>query len=129
MKATLISIYLGGALHVGWAVFHLLFPKIFKWKTALASMDELNSRIYQVINLCLTFYFAVVAYLSFRFAPELLQPGLGRKLCTIFGAFWLLRLGLQFRFFRAAHPVSLILIVFFAFTMGAYFYPILHGVR
>jgi hypothetical protein len=129
MKATLISIYAGGALHVGWAVFHLLFPRIFKWKTALEPLDQINARIYQVLNLCLTFYFVVAAYISFRFGPELLQPGLGTKLCAVFGAFWLLRLGLQFRFFRAAHPVSLLLIVLFALTMGTYFYPLMHGVH
>jgi hypothetical protein len=129
MKATLLSIYFGGALHVGWAVFHLLFPRIFKWSKALEPLDPINARIYQVLNICLTFWFVVAAYISFRFGEELLKPGLGAKLCVIFGAFWLLRLGLQFRFFRATQPVSLLLIVLFALTMATYFYPLMHGVH
>ena len=128
-RAPLYSLYLGGALHLGWAVFHLFFPRVFAWSKALAGLDPVNRAIVPVLNLCLTFYFFSAGYLSLVFAPELLSGPLGRKLIAIFTAFWLLRLGLQFRFFRAAHPVSLLLIALFALTAGAYAYPLLHGVR
>lgn len=64
MDKALYFIYAGGVLHIGWAVFHLLFPRIFKWGSALEPLDTVNRSIYQVINLCLTFYFAAAAYLS-----------------------------------------------------------------
>jgi len=128
-QAHLYSLYAGGALHVGWAVFHVFFPRIFKWREALSSLDLVNRGIYQILNLCLTFYFVAAAYLSVVFGPELLSSALGRKLITIMGAFWLLRLGLQFRFFRATHPVSLLLSLLFALTAGTYFYPLMQGVH
>jgi hypothetical protein len=123
------SLYAGGALHAGWAVFHLFFPRLFGWRRALAGWDPVNRGVYQVLNLCLTFYFAAASYLSLAFAPELLQDGLGRKLTAVFGAFWLLRLALQFRFFQAAQPVSLLLSLMFAVTSGAYLYPLMQGAR
>ncbi|MEW5913172.1 MAG: hypothetical protein AB1814_11495 [Thermodesulfobacteriota bacterium] len=129
MSKALIFIYAGGALHAGWAVFHLFFPRIFQWPQRLASLDSVNRSIMQVLNLCLAFYFAVAAYLSLAFAPELLASGLGKKLLAIFTAFWLLRLALQFRFFRAVHPASLVLILFFALTLVAYGYPLLQAGR
>lgn len=128
-QTALYSLYLGGGLHLAWAVFHLFFPRIFAWNKALADLDPVNRGITQVLNLCLTFYFVAAGYLSLVFAPELLTSALGHKLIAIFTAFWLLRLGLQFRFFRAVHPISLLLIALFALTAGAYAYPLLHGAR
>lgn len=128
-KAHLYSLYAGGVLHAGWAVFHLFFPRIFKWSEALAQLDIINRNIYQVLNLCLAFFFVAAAYLSLGFGPELLSSVLGRKIIAILGAFWLLRLGLQFRFFKAVHPLSFLLSLLFALTAGVYFYPLMQGVR
>ena len=75
-------------------------------------------------NLCLTFYFAVAAYLTLVYSSELLGTPLGRKLVAVFAAFWLLRLALQQRFFRMVHPASLLISVAFLLTMLAYGIPL-----
>ncbi|MBU1156929.1 MAG: hypothetical protein KKC30_07580 [Proteobacteria bacterium] len=124
METALICLYVGGVLHIGWAVFHFFFPRIFKWQKALEPLDSLNRSIMQVLNLCLTFYFVVAAYLSLVFAHDLLNTPLGRKLVAVFAAFWLLRLGLQQRFFRVVHPASLLLSAAFLLTMLAYGIPL-----
>jgi glucan phosphoethanolaminetransferase (alkaline phosphatase superfamily) len=124
MKLALICLYAGGVLHIGWAGFHFFFPRIFKWQTALEPLDSLNRSIMQVLNLCLTFYFAVAAYLSLVYAQELLGTPLGRKLLAVFAAFWLLRLALQQRFFRMVHPASLLISVAFLLTMLTYGIPL-----
>ncbi len=129
MSKSLYFIYAGGVLHVGWAVFHLFFPRIFKWGETLKPLDPLNRSIMQVINLCLTFYFAVAAYLSLAFAPELAGTPLGRKLLAVFAAFWLLRLALQQRFFKITHPLSLLLSLAFLLTMLAYGLPLVWSGR
>ncbi|MBU1276760.1 MAG: hypothetical protein KJ720_15395 [Proteobacteria bacterium] len=129
MDKALFCIYAGGVLHLGWTVFHLLFPRIFQWQKALEPLDSLNRSIMQVLNLCLTFYFAVAAYLSLAFAPELLNTPLGRKLVAVFAAFWLLRLALQQRFFRMVHPASLLLSAAFLLTMLAYGIPLVMAGR
>ncbi len=126
MSKAAVCLYIGGALHVGWAGFHLLFPWIFKWKTALGELDTVNRNIYQILNLCLTFFFALVAYLSLGLAPLLLKNVLGGKLLAGVTAFWLLRFGLQLRFFKAGHPLSLLLNVLFLLTMAMYAYPMLN---
>ncbi|MCB2192181.1 MAG: hypothetical protein KQI62_11485 [Deltaproteobacteria bacterium] len=129
METALICLYVGGALHIGWAVFHFFFPRIFQWKKTLEPLDSLNRSIMQVLNLCLTFYFVVAAYLSLVFAHDLLNTPLGRKLVAVFAAFWLLRLGLQQRFFRMVHPASLLLSVAFLLTMLAYGIPLVMAGR
>jgi hypothetical protein len=129
MSKGLYFIYAGGVLHLGWAGFHLLFPRVFKWSEALAPLDSVNRSIMQVINLCLVFYFAVAAYFSLAFAPELMSTALGRKLLAVFAAFWLLRLALQQRFFRMVHPASLLLSLAFLLTMLAYGLPLVWAGR
>lgn len=125
----LYSLYLGGALHAGWAGFHLLFPRVFKWQTRLKEMDPVNRAIYQVMNICLVFWFAAAAYLSLVFGPEMLSSALGRKLAVVMGAFWLLRFGLQQKFFLPWRPVSLIISAACLLTAGCYLYPIWQGVH
>lgn len=125
----LYSIYAGGALCLAWAGFHLLFPRLFKWTETLKKLDSVNRAIYQVMNLCLVFLFAALGYLSLVFAPELLSTPLGSKLAGIVGAFWLLRFGLQQKFFKPWHPASLGLSVMFLITAGCYLFPVLQGVR
>ena len=122
----LLMIQAGGALHIGWAGFHLFFPRIFKWGKNLAGVDPVNRGIVPVLNLCLTFFFLAAAYLSFVFTADLVSTALGKKLLGIFSAFWLFRLSLQFRFFRAAHPVSLVLIILFGITMACYAIPLIY---
>jgi len=129
MTKSLYFIYAGGVLHVGWAVFHLFFPRIFKWGKALEPLDPVNRNIMHIINLCLCFYFAVAAYLSLSFAPELADSPLGRKLLAVFAAFWLLRLALQQRFFKMTHPLSLLLSLAFLVTMLAYGLPLVWAGR
>jgi len=128
MKPALVySLYAGGVLHAGWALFHMFFPRLFRWDKNLADMDPINRAIYQVLNLCLVFYFAAAAYLSLALTHDMLSSKLGHKLIAVMAAFWLLRLGLQFRFFKAVHPLSLLLIVLFALTAGTYLYPLMQG--
>ena len=128
-RYALYSLYAGGVLHLGWAVFHLLFPRLFKWGERLALLDPVNRGIMRIMNLCLVFYFFSAGYLCLAMGPEILGSPLGRKLVAMFTAFWLLRLGLQFRFFRATHPVSLLLTLLFVITTAAYAYPLLHAAR
>ena len=86
----------GGVLHLLWAGFHLAFPRLFRWDTALAALDRVNGSILRVLTLCLTFQFLVLGWLSLAFTDELLTTPLGQALCAGLAGFWLLRLGLQF---------------------------------
>ena len=127
MSTPVYWVYAGGALHLGWALFHVFFPRIFKWSASLEPLDPVNRGIYQILNLCLTFYFFAVGYLSLALADQMLTTPLGRKLWGVLAVFWFFRLGLQFRFFRITHPISLLLSLGFALTLGVHLYPLLAG--
>lgn len=123
------AIIAGGVLHLCWAVFHLRFPRMFKWNNALAGLDSINRGVMRVLNLCLTFLFLAFASLSFNYADALAGTALGRAVCAGLACFWLLRLGFQCTHFRPLAPRSLLLDVFFAATCACYAAPFFLPVR
>ena len=103
----------GGLFSGAFAVFHLLFWKLFRWKTELAKLTALNRAVVQVLNLCLTFVFVVFAYISLVHASELVTSELGRSLLLLIAAFWYLRAVEQIFFFGLRKPLSVVFLVLF----------------
>jgi len=123
MKSIAITFLIaGGVFHLAIAVFHLFFWRIFRWKEDLASLTRINRAVMQILNICLTFLFFIVAYVSFAHAMELISTPLGRTILASIALFWILRLILQFVYFGARHRVSILFIVIF--TVGASLYLI-----
>jgi hypothetical protein len=103
----------GGAFNLAFAVFHVFFWKMFRWKTELARLSALNRAVVQVLNLCLTFAFLIFAYLSFFHVGELLSGRLGRSLLLLVAVFWYLRALEQAFFFGVRKPLSIFFLVVF----------------
>lgn len=116
-------VMLGGIFNVGFAVFHVLFWRLFDWKRDLASLSFINRQVMQILNLCLTFTFLIFAYISFSHTAELLGTALGRALLLLISVFWFLRAAEQAIFFRLKRPLSVAFFV--AFLVGGllYAYP------
>ncbi len=115
----------GGVLTAAFAVFHLFFWKLFRWKTDLATLSSVNRAIVQILNLCLTFVFVVFAYLSLVHSSELLTTGLGRSLLFLISVFWYLRAIEQVVFFGLRKPLSILLFVLFLVGGSLYAVPLL----
>lgn len=113
-------ILFGGVFHLGIAIFHLFFWRIFRWKKDLESLTHVNRAIVQILNLCLTFLFFVMAYFSFFHSSELLSAPLGRTMLVSIALFWIFRLILQIGFFGARHRISILFILIF--FIGASFH-------
>lgn len=123
MKSAAISfLFAGGIFHLVIAIFHLFFGRIFHWKEDLASLTRVNRAIMQILNLCLTFLFLVITFVSFAHPTELISASLGRTILASIALFWVLRLILQFVFFGVRHRVSNLFIIIFA--VGALLYLI-----
>jgi hypothetical protein len=98
MQKTLILA--GGFYNLAFAVFHLLFWRLFKWNTDLQRVSFLNRAIMQVLNLCLIWVFVIFGYVSLFHANELLSSSLGHSLLVLMALFWLFRAIEQIIFFR-----------------------------
>jgi hypothetical protein len=114
----------GGLFNVVFALFHLLFWKLFRWHEELAKLSGLNRAIVQVLNLCLTFVFVIFAYVSFAHAGELLGTALGRSLLLLIGTFWYLRAIEHVWLFRVRSRVSHVFLVLFLIGGSLYVIPL-----
>ncbi len=115
-------IIVGGIYCMAFAVFHLLFWRIFNWNEDLRSLSFLNRAIMQVLNLCLTMVFILFAYVSFAHTNELLTTPLGNSVLIFISLLWFARAAMQPIFFKLKHWGSMAF--FLLFLSGGALYGI-----
>ena len=118
-------IFVGGVFNLGFAIFHLMFWRLFHWRKDLASLTLINRSVMQILNLCITFVFLVMAYVSFFHRPELVQTSLGKTILVAFSLFWFLRMIEQMVFFGVKTKVSAALTLVFLLGGAVYLVPAL----
>jgi hypothetical protein len=118
MNASLITV--GGMYCIAFAVFHLLFWRIFNWSEDLRSLSFLNRAIMQVLNLSLTIVFILFAYVSLVHTNELLTTPLGNSLLIFISLLWFARAAMQPIFFKFKHWGSIAF--FLLFLLGGVLY-------
>ena len=120
-----ISIVSGGIFCACFALFHLAFWWLFRWKTELAKLTSLNRAVVQVLNLSLTFVFVIFAYLSLAHTAEMESTPLGRSLLLLIALLWYLRAIEQIYFFGLRTRLSVLFLVFFALGGTLYLIPLI----
>jgi hypothetical protein len=123
MNETLITI--GGIYCIAFAVFHLLFWRIFNWNEDLRSLSFLNRAIMQVLNLSLTIVFVLFAYVSLVHTNELLTTPLGNSILILISLLWLSRAIMQPIFFKLKHWGSIAFFLIFLSGSALYGIPAL----
>ena len=122
-------ILIGGIYSVAFAIFHLMFWRLFRWKKDLVSLNIVNRGVMQILNLCLTFVFLIFAYISIFHSLELLTTNIGKSLLLLISVFWFLRAIEQIIFFRLKKKASVALFVVFIVGVMIYLYPFIVSVR
>ena len=120
-----IMVLIGGFYNLGFAIFHLMFWRLFQWKKDLSKLTFINRSIMQILNLCLTFVFFIMAYISFFFGPELRGTNLGKTLMTGFSLFWFLRMIEQVIYFGIKNSISIALTLIFLIGCIIYLVPLI----
>jgi hypothetical protein len=123
------AIFVGGIFNLGFAIFHLMFWRLLRWKEDLATLTSINRSVMQILNLCLIFVFLVMAYVSFFHIPELIQINLGRTLLIAFSLFWFLRMIEQIIFFDVKKGKHLILGLVFLLMSVIYLIPFYNNLQ
>lgn len=111
-----------GIFSIAFAVFHMLFWKLFDWKNDLKKLSIANRAVTQILNLRLIYVFLFVGFLCFRFPEELVETALGNFVLIGCSLFWVGRFIEQFIFLRINHwKVHLLS---FLFLVGSIIYLI-----
>lgn len=120
-------ILLGGIYHLGFAVFHLGFWRMFGWPRSLRPAGDLNVAVTQVMNLALVVVFTGVGLVSLLYPSELITTPLGRAVCMMIAAFWTVRAIAQPLFFKLQNPATLVLTIVFIGGAVSYGFALLPG--
>ena len=123
MKTYLLIV--GSFYHIGFAIFHLFFWRLFHWKKDLASLAIINRSVMQILNLHITFVFIIVAYISMFYSSEMVSTNLGKVIIASISIFWFIRFIDQIFFFGLKKRLSIILAIFFLVGCIIYLIPII----
>ena len=89
-------------------------------------MNETDRSLIQILNLCLSVVFLVVAYLSLVERHELIETNLGRTILLMVAIFWFLRMIQQAIFFTSFNRyLSALLLIGSLILCLLYLFPVL----
>ena len=122
---TEIVLSLCGLYNFVFAIFHILFWKIFNWKEDLKNNSIANRAIIQILNIRLIYIFILMGLSYLFFSEQLMNSTLGQFILVGFFGFWLGRTIEQFIFLRLKSPFVHILTTVFIFGTVLHFIPLL----
>ncbi len=135
MELTQISILAGGVLTLLLTVFHIRFPKVFRWDLSLRRVDPATKKILFTIHIALYLLFIVFGLLSLAYSMELGRcEGVAGAMVALYALFWLWRMLWQvfyFRFKQGEEPakkrpaLGYMMIALFFLLFVAYALPVL----
>ncbi len=122
MKETLL--FIGGLYNLVFAIFHILFWKIFRWKKSLRRLLPQDRAIMQVLNIRLIYIFFVFAYISIFHQEGLISTQLGNVIIIVISLFWFMRAIEQIIFFGLKNLVSIVFMIIMLIGAAIYIIPI-----
>jgi hypothetical protein len=120
-----IFIIAGGFYHLSWAVFHMFFPKVFEWETALKNIGFLNQSLMHIQSIFLLITFLIFSFAAFVFPDELIKTNLGRYFIASFCLFWLIRSIVQIYYFGIKNKKANLFHIIFIFGFLIHLIPLI----
>ena len=126
-----VSIIIGSCLTILMIIFHVSFPKIFKWKKDFQRITVTNKRIFFTIHVALFLFFIIIAIITLVHINDLIKcEGINFSLLLLISLFWLWRMIWQIFYFKPEKGSKLlymhyILIIIFLLLSLSFITPIL----
>ncbi|WP_026753834.1 hypothetical protein [Sediminibacter sp. Hel_I_10] len=91
-----IHIKVIGVLLIMLALFHVVFPRYFKWKEELKTMSLINRQMMTTHTFFIALTVFLMGLLCITSSNEILDTNFGRTIALGLGLFWTIRLFFQF---------------------------------
>lgn len=85
-----------GVVLIVLSLVHAVFPRYFDWKKQLSSLSLINRQIMMVHTFFIALTVLFIGLLCLTSSAELVDTGLGRRICLGLSLFWGTRLIIQF---------------------------------
>jgi hypothetical protein len=120
-------IFLCGLYSTAFAIFHILFWRLFNWKKELQKLSFVNRAIVQILNTRIIYFFLFVAFICFVYPDELITTNLGKAFLIAISLFWLGRTIEQFVFLKVKNKYVHILTIIFVVGAILFALPLMFG--
>ncbi len=87
---------LTGFVLIALGLFHVFFPKYFKWKEEFSRVSMINRQMMYVHSFFIAFVVVLIGLLCVTSATDLLTTPLGKRISLGISIFWITRLFIQF---------------------------------
>jgi hypothetical protein len=114
---------IGGVLNALCAVLHAAFPVVLRWPETLATLSSENRAVTYALAFHTALVIAAFAYMSFVHTKAIIETNLGRFICRLVTAFYLLRVTEEWTIFSSSLPEALGMTAFCALIAGLYWWP------
>ena len=91
-----LTLKLTGFVLIALGLFHVFFPKYFKWKEEFSRVSMINRQMMYVHSFFIAFVVVLIGLLCVTSATDLLKTPLGKKISLGISIFWITRLFIQF---------------------------------
>ena len=106
-------LFICGIYNLLFAIFHILFWKIFNWKKDLKRISIASRAIMQILNIRVIYIFLLMAFIYLFYPEQLIETRIGYILFIGFTVFWIGRTIEQFIFLKVrSKMVNVLTIVF-----------------
>jgi len=92
----LLHLNIIGALLIGLALLHTIFPRYFRWQTTTATLERVTREILYVHTFFIALTVLLMGLLCLCSGELLLTTPLGQRICLGLAIFWSIRLLFQF---------------------------------
>lgn len=90
------SLEITGHLLLGLALLHAVFPRYFRWREETSALSLVTRQILYIHTFFIALTVFLMGLLCVTSAEDLIHTPLGKRICLALGAFWGIRLAVQF---------------------------------
>ena len=134
-KATTMELFIkaGGVYLFICAIFHLIFPQLYRWQDTLDRLEKEDSarilNTLKLMNYCQFLLWLIFAVIAFFFSRELLDSQLGKCILSLIVLFWVIRIFLlQPMYVGFKTKISKWQVVFFIAGLTLFLIPLINVV-
>jgi len=120
----IIILKICGFYNLAFAIFHILFWKIFKWNDDLKKSSISTRAIIQILNIRLIYVFILMSIIYLFYSDQLIETQIGFFLLIGFLGFWIGRTIEQFIFLRVKSKMVTILTITFIIGIVIHMIPL-----
>jgi hypothetical protein len=120
----LLLLKICGIYNLAFAIFHIMFWKLFNWKDDLKKLTFGNRAVMQILNIRLIYVFLLMAFVYLFYSSQLAETSLGFVLLIGFLGFWVGRTIEQFIFLRVKTTMVTVLTIVFIIGVILHLLPL-----